>query len=62
MLLLPKICISLGSFGVIGAVQATAAAAPTPVGEVFFGHDTISLLTSVEMDAFNQVVVKADII
>lgn len=62
MLFLPKICIPLSGFRIIWAVQATATTTPTPVSEVFFGHDTISLFASVVMDAFNKVIVKADVI
>jgi hypothetical protein len=43
-------------------MQATVTATPTPVGQVFFGHDTVSLLASVVMYTFNKVVVEADAI
>jgi len=61
-LLHPKICVPLGGLGVIRTVFAAVSTTPTPVGEVLFGHDAVSLFTHIVVDAFNKVVVKADVI
>jgi hypothetical protein len=58
----PEICISFGRFRVVRAVLATIPATPTTVGQVFFGHNPVSLLAFVKVNAFNQVVAKADVI